>query len=199
MRFQIFIFIFLIISTSLVGALPLSESATCTESEADCSQADTEDNSELLSGSPQLPSDITSKGVFDLFTLKIVDVDLRKLVDQKTAATLNIASYSIGDDHKLAGTKPWGFLVGRFQDDSYGSSALDGNRNNQGGSNSREYSWGLSEVERGPDRYLSDKQKTQKEKESTSWMSKSASSVEYGAVILLSLIFWIWLRQSRAF
>lgn len=197
-------FILLILLMTLgksASALPVVDSEPCDINNPECKRVITEETA-VITASPEPESDVASKGVFELVATRFVATDLSTLLDKKTAALLNTASYSIGVGKNLLGDfNARNYLVGSAGDDSYGStpgSAMATNNNR----NARWRHWATPEKERGPDRYKGSKSQTKREKEeeqATDWISRSASVVEYAAVVLLSIGFWVWLRQSKAF
>ncbi len=183
------------------SSLPVVDSDPCDINNPECKRVLNEETVAITVVSPESESDVASKDVFELVGTRFVATDLSTWLDKKTAALLNTASYSIGVGKSLLGDfNSRNYLVGRSGDDSYGitpGSAMTTNNK----PNARWRHWAAPEKERGPDRYKGSESQAKIEKEeeqATDWMSRSASVAEYAAVLLLSIGFWVWLRQSKA-
>lgn len=187
----------------LALALPMSEKQDCADGAENCQPTSATPKSavdEIAKGSEddKLPRD-----VLELLGARFINVDLIKLIDQKTAAMLNTAVYPM---------KKGKNLIESYVEKTYSNNSGGGDNNNWAADSfsagykfgsAKNRSW-ASVATYTPDRDTREKKYPGKEFEEEeeldqSWIAKSASMTEYALVFVLCLIFWAWFRQSRSY
>ena len=192
----------LLLMMSLAHALPVSDKPECVSTEENCqdtnkTQKSTVDTIAAASKDDKLPRD-----VFELLGARLVNVDVVKLVDRKTAAMLNTAVYPMRKGKSL---------IESYVEKAYSRSSGPGKKPWSGDSFSADYKIGSAKgrswanvatytPDRDPHTTKYNKSKAEQEDEiDESWIAKSASAAEYAAVFILIIIFWFWFRQSRSY
>ena len=184
-----------------VNAVPLADKKPCDPTQQNCAQVSAGEQATITKIAPDDSDQSLPQDVFELLGAQFVNVDVVKLVDQKTAAMLNTAVYPMKRGKDLLDNyllKNDAYSSGGANYTGFGSGGAAGFSAGYEFGSSRTRPWANHNPAFSPAKYQAQGAEKEEE-EQLSWIAKSASMIEYVAVFFLCVIFWAWFRQSKSF
>ena len=182
-------------------AVPIAANELCNEEQSNCislSKGEAAENGvlgESDKGKSVAEEDARSVTGWGFVDPHLVALGLTRVLDEKTALMLNTAMYPRGNSDSLIGN----YLAARSRSGvSNGTFPERFSMSNDFG-NSRWRDWSAPNQKSQPDRYRGTKKQEKIAEQEASWISKTASSIEYALVGILCIILWLWFRQSKAY
>ena len=200
LNFFLTILCLLILCISSVQAIPVADEPICEDDAQNCSGQGAAKNKKDAAIAGNDSDNSLPQDVFELLGAQFANKDVVKLFDRKTAEILNTAVYPMALGKGL---------VESYISKAYTTNAEDvistaSNKwSNDGVEKSREFGGNKNRAWAGDspgydrrDRAHS-KPGAKDSKEETNWIAKTASILEYAAVLLICGLFWVWFRQSK--